>query len=156
MNERLEKFFEYCDGSGTQNLYGFSTYIKRPDKLRTLSEVQDYDKKAVSEIEYLKNKIQLLKDYRTELYNRYQEINSTNYHLQLTIERQRRYADNKVYYYVTLERVPERKDVANRILRQDVFKGKERHDALKHFEILKRNHPHAEIVKKLEKSKWEK
>ena len=156
MNERLTKFFEYCDGSGTQNLYSFGTYIKKPDKIKTIAEVQQYDKKAVDEIEYLKYKIELLKDYRAELYNRFQEINNVNYHLQLTIERQRRYFENKVFYYVTLERIPDRNDVANIILRQDVFKGKERYDALKLFDILRKTYPRAELVKKIEKSQWEK
>ena len=156
MNERLEKFFEYGDGSGLQNLHAYNAYIKKPDKIKSLSEVQEYDKKAVSEIEYLKSKIELLSIYRAELYNRFQEINSTNYHLRITIERNRRYYENKVFYYVTVENVPDREDVAAIQLRSDTFEGKKRHEALKLFETLRKVYPRAELVKKIEKSQWEK
>ena len=156
MNERLEKFFEYGDGSGLQNLHAYNAYIKKPDKIKSLSEVQEYDKKAVSEIEYLKSKIELLSIYRAELYNRFQEINSTNYHLRITIERQRRYYENKVFYYVTVHNVPDRTDVATLEISTEVFEGKQRHNALKRFNELCKQYPHAETVQKIEKSQWEK
>lgn len=155
MNERLEKFFQYSDGSGMQNLYGYGTYIKKPDKIKSLAELEEYEKKAVSEIEYLKSKIELLNQYRAELYNRYQEIHSTNYQRQVLIERQRRYYENKVYYYVTVKNIPDRNDVAEIILRQDRFEGKKRHKALKLFDELCKTNPRAEAVKKIEKSKYE-
>lgn len=155
MNERIEKFFQYTDSSGLANIHAYSAYIKKPDKIKSLSELQEYDKKAVSEIEYLKNKIELLNLYRVELYNRFQEINSANYHLQIRIERQRRYYENKVFYYITMENIPDREDVAPREVLAETFQGKDRHNALKRFAELCKQYPHAEIIKKIEKSQWE-
>ena len=155
MNERLEKFFNYCDGGGLQNLHAYNAYIKKPDKIKSLSEVQEYDKKAVSEIEYLKSKIELLSIYRAELYNRFQEINSANFRLRITIERQRRYYENKVFYYITVENVPDRDDVAPREVLEECYDGKQRHNALKRFNELCKQYPHAETVKKIQKSQWE-
>ena len=155
MNERLEKFFNYCDGGGLQNLHAYNAYIKKPDKIKSLSEVQEYDKKAVSEIEDLKSKIELLSIYRAELYNRFQEINSANFRLRITIERQRRYYENKVFYYITVENVPDRDDVAPREVLAECYDGKQRHNALKRFNEICKQYPHAETVKKIQKSQWE-
>ena len=155
MNARLEKFFQYTDSSGLANIHAYSAYIKKPDKIKSLSELQEYDKKAVSEIEYLKSKIELLNLYRVELYNRFQEINSANYHLQIRIERQRRYYENKVFYYIIMENIPDREDVAPREVLAETFQGKDRHNALKRFAELCKQYPHAEIIKKIEKLQWE-
>ena len=95
-----------------------------------------------------------MKIYRAELYNRFQEINAANYHTRITIERNRRYYENKVYYYVTVENVPDREDVASIQLRSDTFEGKKRHEALKLFETLRKVYPRAELVKKIKKSQW--
>ena len=156
MNERLEKFFESPHNNDLANVHAYSSYIKNPKKIKTRLEVEEYDKKAVAEIEYLKSKIELMKIYRAELYNRFQEINAANYHTRITIERNRRYYENKVYYYVTVENVPDREDVASIRLRSDTFEGKKRHEALKLFETLRKVYPRAELVKKIEKSQWEK
>ena len=155
MNERVEKFFQYTDSSGLANVHAYTSYIRDPKKIKTLGEIEEYEKKAVSEIEYLKSKIELMHLYRAELFNRYQEIRSANFHTQIMIERQRRYYENKVYYYVTVKNIPDRNDVAEIILRSNVFEGKKRHEALKFFEQIRKLYPRAEIVKKIEKSKWE-
>ncbi len=155
MNERLEKFFQYTDSSGLANIHAYNAYIKNPDKIKSLSEVQEYDKKAVSEIEYLKSKIELLNLYRVELYNRFQEINSAEYHLQIRLERQRRYYENKVFYYITIENIPDRADVAPREILAETFQGKDRHNALKRFAELCKQYPHAATIKKIKKSQWE-
>lgn len=156
MNERVEKFFQHTDSSGLADVHAYASYIKSPKKIKTLGEIEEYEKKAVSEIEYLKIKIELMHLYRAELFNRYQEIRSANFHTQIIIERQRRYYENKVYYYVTVKNIPDRNDVGEKILRSDVFEGKQRHEALKFFEQLQKIYPRAETIKKIEKSKWEK
>lgn len=156
MNERLEKFFEYgADKDGIMNFYRYHYYIQRPDKIKSLDKLQNADKAAETEIEHLKNLIELLSIYRAELYNRFQEINSANFHLRITIERQRRYYENKVFYYITMENVPDRDDVATREVLLESYEGKQRHNALKRFDELCKQYPHAETVKKIQKSKWE-
>ncbi len=156
MNERIEKIFEYgTDNTGTKNFYNRHYYIQKPDKIKSTLDCANADKTAKDEIEFLKQKIEFLQIYRTELYKRYQEINSATYHKRITIERQRQYYENKVFYYVTVESVPDRADVETRVLRRDRFEGKQRHEALKLFQTLCKCYPQAEIVKKIEKSKWE-
>lgn len=157
MNERIEKFFEYgTDNNGAKNFYNTHYYIQKPDKIKSAIACANADKTAKDEIECLKQKIGFLQIYRTELYKRYQEINSATYHKRITIERQRQYYENKVFYYVTVESVPDRADVESIELRKSRFTGKERHNALKLFATLCKCYPQAEIVKKIEKSRWEK
>ena len=48
------------------------------------------------------------------------------------------------------------KDVAPEELFHERFEGKERHTALKRFEVLKKEYPNAEIIKDIEKKHWEK
>lgn len=155
MNERIENFFKYCDGGGFQKLYPSNYYIKRPDKVRTLAEVQEIDKRTADEINYLLSKIELLKLYRAELFNRFQEITAVNFHLRVSIERQRQYYENKVFYYINVEKIPDRDDVAPVSISSEKFNGKERHNALKRFDELCKQYPHAEQIKKTEKSRWE-
>lgn len=156
MDERIEKFFQYnADKDGITDFYHGHYYIQRLDKIKSLDKVQTADIAAFTEIEHLKRKIELLNLYRVELYNRFQEINSANYHLQIRIERQRRYYENKVFYYITMENIPDREDVAPREVLAETFQGKDRHNALKRFAELCKQYPHAEIIKKIEKSQWE-
>lgn len=156
MNERIEKFFEYgTDKDGIKKFYNSHYYIQLPEKIKSLQDCRNADKAAVSEIEHLQKLIEFLKAYRVELFERYQAINAANYHTRITIERQPPYYENKTFYYITVENVPDRDDVAPIRLRQDKFTGKERHTALKHFETLKKAYPNAEIIKNIEKKHWE-
>lgn len=156
MNERIENFFKYCDGGGFQKLYPSTYYIKRPDKIKSLVEIQEIDKRIAEEIKYLLSKMELLNLYRAELFNRFQEINAANFHLRISLDRQQQYYENKVFYYITVENVPDRADVAPVPILSEKFSGKERHNALKRFEELCKQYPHAEKIKKIEKSQWEK
>lgn len=156
MNQRIEDFFEYnTDKDGIKNFYGFRYYIQRPDKIKSLEKIQNADRAAIEEIEHLKNLIELLSVYRAELFNRFQEINTANFHLRVMIDRQRQYYENKVFYYITVDKIPDRADVAPVPILCEKFNGKERHNALKRFNELCKQYPHAEQIKKIEKSQWE-
>ena len=155
MNQRIEDFFKYCDGSGFVNVYSTNFYIQRPDKIKALAKIQEVDIKIDTEIKYLLSKIELLKLYRAELFNRFQEINAVNFHLRVMIDRQRQYYENKVFYYITVDKIPDRADVAPVLILCEKFNGKERHTALKRFEELCKQYPQAEQSKKIEKSQWE-
>ena len=43
MNQRIEDFFKYCDGSGFANVYSTNFYIQRPDKIKALAKIQEID-----------------------------------------------------------------------------------------------------------------
>lgn len=156
MNERLEEFFRYADGNGYQRINNYNREIRKPEKLKSLIEVQQYERIAADEIERLTEIIEVLKLYRVELYNRFQEINAANYHLRLTIERYRRYFENRVFYNITLERIPDRTDVVPFVVLTECHEGRDRHKAIKRFAELRKEYPQAEIIKKIEKLKWEK
>ena len=155
MNARIKDFFKYSDGSGYQKLYPTNYYIKTPDKIKSLVEIQEIDKRTAEEIKHLFSRIELLKLYRTELYNRFQEINAANFRLQISIERQRQYYENKVFYYITAEQIPDRTDVAPIPVLNEKYAGKDRRAAFNRFEELCKQYPHAEKIKNIEKSKWE-
>ena len=155
MNEKIKNFFKYADGSGQSSLYRHS-YITSPEKIKSLAQCEQADKYAVSEIENLKGLIELLQLYRIELFNRYQEIVSTNYRLRLTLKREINYYKNKKIYYIYLEKVYDREDVKPEELLQERFDGAERHKAFKRFVELQKQYPNIEIIKDINKKHWEK
>ena len=97
-----------------------------------------------------------MQEYRIELFNRYQEIVSTNYRLCLTLKREINYYKNKKFYYIYLEKVYDREDVKPEELLQERFDGTERHKAFKRFAELQKQYPNIEIIKDINKKHWEK
>lgn len=156
MNEKLEKFFQFnTDQSGIREIYPRHSYIKRPDKIQSSTEAKNADKHAVSEIEYLQNLIEILTEYRAELFNRFQEINSANFRLRISLERIPRYYQN-IHYIVKVERVPDRADVEKENVLSERYDGKDRQKAIKRYEYLCNKNPNAEMIKDIKKKSWEK
>ena len=156
MNERIKDFFKYADNSGMVDIFRSRHYITWPDKINSLEQCKQADKATVNEIDDLKRLIDLLQEYRIELFNRYQEIVSTNYHLRLTLKREINYYKNKKFYYIYLEKVYDREDVKPEELLQERFDGAERHKAFKRFAELQKQYPNIEIIKDINKKHWEK
>ena len=156
MNERIKDFFKYADSSGMVDIFRCRHYITRPDKINSLEQCKQADKATVNEIDDLKRLINFLQEYRIELFNRYQEIVSTNYRLRLTLKREINYYKNKKFYYIYLEKVYDREDVKPEELLQERFDGTERHKALNRFAELQKQYPNIEIIKNINKKHWEK
>lgn len=156
MNEKIKDFFKYANSSDMVDIFRCHHYITRPDKINSLEQCEQADKSTVNEIEDLKRLIDFLQEYRRELFNRYQEIVSTNYRLRLMLKREINYYKNKKFYYIYLEKVYDREDVKSEKLSQECFNGTERYKAFKRFAELQKQYPNIEIIKDVNKKHWEK
>ena len=147
-----ELFTRYGSPSNEAEVH-IRDYLIRPEKLDTAQRIADYDKSAAQTIERCKELIEDLGLYRQDLARRYAELETMPYTLRLELEREKRY-ENKVHYYIKLIKVYEDGTAINEI--SESFAGPERGAALKRFEQLKKERPGIEVVKNIEKGKWEK
>ena len=129
-------------------------YLKKPQAVGGIKELEYYSGRAAQAIAQAEETIALMQEYQQALYERYQEIYSTNYHLHLHIERRLHYNNTKSYY-VTIVRRYDGNNVADDEILREVFEGKERHKALKRYEVLKKEYPNIECSMDIEKRQWE-
>ena len=149
----LESLFSRYGSPSTESNFSRHYYFTRADKIDTAQRIADADKHAAQDIKELEELIIDLKSYRQTLAARYAELETMPYTLRLELEREKRY-DNKVHYYIKLIKVYEDGTAINEI--SESFAGPERGAALKRFEQLKKERPGIEVVKNIEKGKWEK
>lgn len=130
-------------------------YIKKPDAIDSMKDVEYYDTKASQAIAEAEEYINTLKEYRKALYTRYQEICNTNFKLFLFLDRQVSYYDKTKTYIITIAKRFDGNNVADEVILKEKFEGKERHKALKRFEALKKEYPNIEHDADIEKKRWE-
>lgn len=130
-------------------------YIKKPEAIDSIKDVEYYDSKASEAISEAEEYINTLKEYRQALYERYQEVCSTNFHLFLHLERFVSYYDKTKTYIITIAKRFDGNNVADEVILKEKFDGRERHKALKRFESLKKEYPNIEHDTDIEKKSWE-
>lgn len=129
-----------------------------PNKINTPADMSHYDKIAAEEIEYAEKIIENLKAYRSALFERYQEIITASYKMQLSIKRKNfsRYSGrNQIAYIVTIEKIFNRSDINPQAILSETYEGRERFKALKRFDELKKQYAGIEAIKDIEKRTWE-
>lgn len=126
-------------------------YLTRPDKLEDTRRVRSADESAERYIKELEKVVEDLKEYRQALAARYGELETMSYHDILTLERKP--YRTPIAYDIEIKRVFEDK-TENRVLFEH-YEGKDRHNALKRFNELRKQHPGIEAVKDIEKRHWE-
>lgn len=132
-------------------------YFTRADHVESLEHVQSEDKKAVNTINELFEFAELLKEYRKTLYDRAQEFLTAGYAMQLKITRNIDcWNGNKKFYVIEVLKIIDLKNAEPVSVLKETFEGRERHIALKRFEQLKKLYPNIEIIKNIEKQRWEK
>ncbi len=129
-------------------------YIKKPEAVDSIKDITYYNGRAAQAIAEAEQMIATLKEYQQALYERYQEIYSTNYKLFLKIERRVKY-DNSKSYAITICKRFDGNNVADEEILREVYEGKERHKALKRFEALKKEYPNIENEQDIAKRHWE-
>lgn len=129
-------------------------HIKKPSAIKSAKDIEYYCGRAQQAIADAESTIQTMKEYQQALYERYQEIINTNFHLHLHIERRLHYNNTKTYYVTIVKRFDGNNVEDEEILRE-VYEGKERHKALKRFEALKKEYPNIENSMDIEKRQWE-
>ena len=130
-------------------------YFTRADKLGSMDNIIDADKRATEKITELLETAELLKKYRQTLFERAQIITAANYRLKLTLTRNIKRYDNKKYYQIEITKVFDRKDIAPKAILSERYAGTERHKAIKRFEELRKLHPGIEAEKDIAKKYWE-
>ena len=124
------------------------------DHLKELAEIAHADKRAGQDIAELENLIADLKEYRQALAARYAQLETMAYTDRLELERHpNSWRGGNVTYYLRIVRKYEDGTEAQQY--HETFPGKQRRDALKRFEELKKQRPGIEAVKDIGKKGWE-
>lgn len=128
-----------------------SVYLHHPDKLDSLKEVAAEDRRTVATIQELQARIASLQSYRAALQQRYAALATMDSHLVIRLERYRSMGTIS-YLLITRRRY---EDGTEALESSQKYPGKERHQAIKDFDALCAQSPHAIAEKDIEKSKWE-
>ena len=129
----------------------YSSYLTKPEAIKTLRDVEYNDKKAAEIIAKCKHLIDLMSDYRIDLATRYASLSTMT--SKKIVELQRYNGYNGVNYYIRFW--TEYEDGTRVETAKETYTGKERHTALKRFEELKKAHPGFEYIKDISKKAWE-
>jgi hypothetical protein len=130
-------------------------YIKKPSAIDSIKSLNYYDGNAQQAIAEAEAFIETLKEYRRDLYERYQEIAAANYKLFLFLERTFNRYDNTKQYIITICKRFDGNNVADEEILRETYPGKERHKALKRFDELKKEYPTIENDMDIAKKHWE-
>lgn len=133
-----------------------TVYIKAPNKIGSIQNIEHYERAALDGIRDAENTIKILQEYRQALFNRYQEIYTTNYKLILKIRRSVHYYNNLKKYTVSIVKRFDGNGVDDEEILREIYDGKERHKAIKRFEALKKEYPNIEFEIDITKKSWEK
>lgn len=135
--------------SAEQRVY---IYAVQPKKLKTFRDVQHRDADAEQKISQLEKLIEDLKDYRIALAARYGELSTMSYKTRLLLERAPHWKGH-IEYIVTMTRTMEDGTAIEDL--REVYKGKDRKQAFKRFEELKKSHPGIDAAQDIERRHWE-
>lgn len=127
-------------------------YFYDADRLKTVEEVARADHRAEQDIKTLETIIADLREYRQALAARYAGLETMVYKSVLKLERVPHWQGH-INYFVTIDRVFEDGTTTTEL--REVFPGKQRRDAIKRFEELKKQRPGIEAVKDIAKRDWE-
>lgn len=126
-------------------------YLIQPKKISDMGGLICCDRSAVKDIKRLNGLIERLKEYRLELSERAQELETMKNHIRVSLIREKHWYDSKIYYHIITEKVYE-DGTQERIKSESYdYTGKERHKAINKFEEIKKANPYYEFVKNIEK-----
>lgn len=128
-------------------------HLVSPDQLDTPDRITQHDRWTADYIARLTEELDNLRAYRLALADRYNELSTMPYTLQLTCKRRKQYSDNKVIYTIKLTRVY--KDGTKTDELTETYPGTERRKALARYAELQKTHPGIAAEMDIEKSRWE-
>lgn len=140
-----------------------TTNIYDPAGIMEADRLAQYDKWTEEAIERVEEGLQILKDYRAAIAQRYSEIETAATIPVIRLRRQRDFwKEHKVFYhleeitrYVDTPNPKAGKSYTDRVDRCTTYAGSDRRQALKDFEAYKKTHPGITAELDIEKSKWE-
>lgn len=131
-------------------------YLIDPKTIDDLDRAVYWGNSAAQYIKDCESMINQLKQYQQKIYERVQELESAQYHHRVTLLRENRYYQKRVFYYLIVEKVFDTPGIKPVEIQRTTYSGPERRDALKAFEAYKKSHPGIEAVLDIEKARWEK
>ena len=131
-------------------------YLIDPKTIDDLDRAIYWGNSAADHIKQCEAMIDQLKQYQQMIYERVQEIETAPYHHRVTLLRENRYYQKRVFYYLIVEKVFDTPGIKPVEIQRTTYSGPERRDALKAFEAYKKSHPGVEAVLDIEKARWEK
>lgn len=131
-------------------------YLIDPKTIDDLDRAVYWGGNAAHYIAECEGMINQLKKYQQMIYERVQELETAPYHHRVTLLRENRYYQKRVYYYLIVEKVFDTPGIKPVEIQRTTYSGPERRDALKAFEAYKKSHPGVEAVLDIEKARWEK
>ena len=161
MTDRLKAMFERHYNDSIQHSHHVNYY--NPAEIMDADTITLRDQWSADELRRLTEEIELLKEYRAALAERYNELLTAPTVPVVRLRRHKEYyRDNKVYYY--LEEItrfidrPNSRDkttYTDQVVNCTTFAGIARRDAIKAFETYKKNHPGIIAILDIEKGSWE-
>lgn len=145
-------FYKYGAPSQKADL-NIRCYLLKPANLKETKNVAYYDDVAARCIMQCETIVQQLKEYRLALARRYAELETMAFKERLEIERQPHWQGH-IEYWVRIVKCYQ--DGSEVITYSKRYKGKERREAIKRFEELKKSRPGIDVIKDIEKRQWEK
>lgn len=131
-------------------------YLQNPKTIDDMNRAVYWGNSAAQYIKDCESMIQSLKRYQQMIFDRVQELEQAPYHHRVTLLREKRYYQNKVYYHLIVEKVFDSPGIKPVEIQRTNYPGTDRRQALKDFEAYKKSHPGIESVLDIEKAKWEK
>lgn len=130
-------------------------YLVKPSTIDSLDRAVYWGNRAAESIKDCEAMIATLKRYQQEIYERVQELETAPYHHRVTLLREKRYYEKKVFYHLIVEKVFDSPGIKPVEIQRTNYPGTERREALKAFEAYKKSHPGIEAVLDIEKARWE-
>lgn len=128
------------------------SYLLKPGSLKETKNVAYYDEVAARCIAQCEATVEKLKEYRQALAKRYAELETMAYTERVELERQPHWQGHIEYWIRIVKRYEDGNEVTTYSKR---YLGKERREAVKHFEEIKKQRPGLEAVKDIAKRAWE-
>ncbi len=128
-------------------------YLIDPKTIDDVEKAVYWGNSANQYIEDCKNMIKQLLQYQQQLYERVKELESSPYHHRVTLLRENRYYQKRVFYYLIVEKVFDAPGIRPVEIQRTKYPGAERREAIKAFETYKKTHPGIEAVLDIEKSR---
>lgn len=139
----------------TDDRFQVTAYLVSPSSIHTTKRAAYWGGVASRMIADCNAMIQTMQRYQKMLYDRVQEIETAPYHHRVTLQRERRFRESKVFYHLIVEKVYDVPGIDPCEIVRENYPGTERREALKAFEAYKKSHPGIESVLDIEKGRWE-
>lgn len=150
--ELFKKYGSYIEEYNTKTIY---IHAEHPKKIKTTAEIEKRIKQSIEDIKTLEYYIEMLQAYNASLIDRYNFLSCCNYAKVIKLKRERRYNDNKVFYFlyeINRNLDTEQEEILNTIK----YTGKERKEAIKAYEKLCKENPNCIYIFDIKKGRFEK